>query len=444
MVTTDRRRVLMIAYLYPPCTAYPTAAARTSGFARYLPEFGWIPTVLVPERDMTCACDGCVTGSSEEADGSIDIVRVPVTPRALYRLRRAVIPDENQPDVGERQPERSGRRPSALEHALAPARALFETRTTWASEARRAAHTILRNQSFDALWTTSWPYLHLPLGAGLGRSYSIPWVADLRDPVGFVDGSRQPSDWIEEKRRRRYSHHLRNADAIVEVTEPLATRDSLWLGLPCTTVRSGYDPELWKRVTPLRVDDISTFTIVSSGAFYPGVNDPHPFMEGLATFASLKKTSDISVAMWYFGRQYKVVHTAAQRYGIGHLVRDGGFVRPEVFRAYLRGADLIGYFANATGQAGIPGGKLYEYLASGTPILAAPDADPWIREVIRSTSSGAAATEPTAISQFIGYYYEQWARGLEYKRPMADLTSHSILSSAGSLAALLDRLAPRP
>jgi len=38
------KRVLLIAYAYPPCTEI--GALRPAGLAKYLPRFGWEPTVL--------------------------------------------------------------------------------------------------------------------------------------------------------------------------------------------------------------------------------------------------------------------------------------------------------------------------------------------------------------------------------------------------------------
>ena len=41
------KRVLLIAYAYPPCSEI--GAIRPAGLAKYLPRFGWEPTVLTRE-----------------------------------------------------------------------------------------------------------------------------------------------------------------------------------------------------------------------------------------------------------------------------------------------------------------------------------------------------------------------------------------------------------
>src|SRR3954467_15390976 len=55
------RRVLMVGYWYPPAPG--AAAQRMEGFARYLPEYGWVPTV--------------VTSGAANPDDASTLLRVP-------------------------------------------------------------------------------------------------------------------------------------------------------------------------------------------------------------------------------------------------------------------------------------------------------------------------------------------------------------------------------
>ena len=53
METLDTtRRVLMIAYHYPPC-AISSGQQRTLSFSRHLPESGWEPIVLTVSQART-------------------------------------------------------------------------------------------------------------------------------------------------------------------------------------------------------------------------------------------------------------------------------------------------------------------------------------------------------------------------------------------------------
>ena len=61
-VASELRNVLVLTYDFPPCRA-PGAAVRTVKFVRYLPDFGWRPTVLcrADRRDAGVGSDGVVT-----------------------------------------------------------------------------------------------------------------------------------------------------------------------------------------------------------------------------------------------------------------------------------------------------------------------------------------------------------------------------------------------
>lgn len=439
------RRVLMIAYWYLPCSAYPTAAARTAGLARYLPEFGWRPTVLVPHLGIdTCDCGAC--GHTEATfDGrDVDVRRQAVRPRNAYRIRRALVGSPSRPTSRDRRSQEiSGNVPSTLERLLRPARALFETRTTWIPVVTTASRRLLEDQDFDAVWTTSGPYAHLAIGANLQRECGVPWVADLRDPVavyGVNESQRTMADRIEIRRRRSHRPDLRQAAAIVEVTEPLAEQDAAWLEREVETVRSGFDPEDWVGMAPVR-QSTDSFVILSSGAFYPGLVEPEPMLRGFAEFlADLDEDERRMACFVYMGRQFGWVAEVADRLGISTNVVDGGFAPPPDFRKKLREADVLALFANNSTLDGVPGGKLYEYIAAGPPIVAAPASDRWLGDLLETAGVGQMASDPATTARILLDHFQRWKHGRIGSHDIDAVADFSIRAGAGKLAAILDRV----
>src|SRR5205085_2237885 len=79
------RTVLMIAPFYPPCLAWPTAAARTASLSAALPEHGWQPFLIVPRfPGPTCTCHNCRLAVGK---APLD-VRAPITPIAEVSVQR--------------------------------------------------------------------------------------------------------------------------------------------------------------------------------------------------------------------------------------------------------------------------------------------------------------------------------------------------------------------
>ena len=71
---------------------------------------------------------------------------------------------------------------------------------------------------------------------------------------------------------------------------------------------------------------------------------------------------------------------------------DRGFVAPDRMPELIASASGLLLLTNEVGASGVPGGKFYEYLAAHRPILAVPDVDSFVREVLSRTGAGEAAS----------------------------------------------------
>ena len=177
-VVSELRNVLMLTYDFAPCRT-PGAAVRTVKFVRYLPEFGWRPTVL-------CRADRPDAGVP--SDG---VVAVP-TPF----------------------PERLSYQAAAW---------------GWAACVVRVARRLLIDGRFDLLYASGPPFPHVLAAAHLSRARSIPLVVDFRDAWSldpFEDGAwpkrvakRALCRWAYPTFERRI---FDAADAIVSNTPSMA------------------------------------------------------------------------------------------------------------------------------------------------------------------------------------------------------------------------------
>ena len=104
-------------------------------------------------------------------------------------------------------------------------------------------------------------------------------------------------------------------------------------------------------------------------------------------------------------------------------------------------ADLLLLLAPPTREGGMPGGKLYEYLAAGPPILAVDGTDPYVLQVLRDTGAGEGASTPDEIAGVLARRYESWRLGRAIPRQLDGLGSFTWSARAHQLADLLDSLA---
>ena len=162
MAVSAPRRILLVAYFYPPCR--DTGVLRPAAMAKWLRRLGHEVTVLT----TSAYGDG-------PQDASEDVVRTADAQRWRARLAG----------------QRLDRRPVRLAHLLGrphPAEQGARPRGRWSPPGcrspARAALRLQRERRFDCVITTSPPESAHAVGYALQRR-GVPWVADVRDAWTF-------------------------------------------------------------------------------------------------------------------------------------------------------------------------------------------------------------------------------------------------------------------
>ena len=433
-----RRSVLMFAYYFPPCVCWPTASMRAEGLATNLPQEGWDPIVVTRGNGCPCLESG---SSAVIADMSfqpdVDVRRVSVHPSLIERIWIA---------TGRwRKAGRVGRVAYRLLKPVRKARGLTEHRNDWQRRALAEGRALVRERDVHALWTTSGPYLTIGVGRSLQRRHRIPWVADLRDSI---TRERAWADLIGKVAghhlRRRWYRHLKKASAVVGVSPQEAEIDGRALDLEVHPLPSGFDLTTWESLRAAgepRSNRDERFRILYAGAFYGDrVELGGLVFRGLRRFVD-HETGQPPVSFTYIGPHGRYFSSEAAKHGCEDIAEDGSVVAPTDARRMMMQADLLLLLIPKTQEGGMPGGKLYEYLAAGPPILAVHDTDPYVMGVIRETRAGDGASTLEDIAEVIARRYEDWRMGRAVPRLLEGLTSFTWSSRAQQLAALLDSLA---
>jgi hypothetical protein len=101
-------------------------------------------------------------------------------------------------------------------------------------------------------------------------------------------------------------------------------------------------------------------------------------------------------------------------------------------------ADLLLLLIPPSREGGIPGGKLYEYLAAGPPILAVHGTDRFVMQTLNDVGAGDGASTPEAIADALARRYDDWRRGRSVRRPLAGLEAFTWSARAERLAGIID------
>lgn len=430
------KKVLLLAYYYPPLGGI--GSQRSQKFARYLPDYGWTPIVVTP-RDGSYFVDP--TLDDGRANG-VEIVRTP-SPNPVAALKRAATATFNG-----QYPTANGNAAArgALMEWVARAVRTFayipDGQVGWLPYATRAARQIFDRHDVDAIYSTSYPVTAHVAAARLKSETGKPWIADFRDLwtenhySDYTSGFRKRLDQVLE------SNMLDSADVLVTVSEPLArTLRSLTRGRKrVEVIGNGFDSHDFADIPRIRPD---RWTITYVGTFYGAKQDPSVFMEALGRLIDSGKVLRSDLQFNIVGERDSFVGDLVRRYGMEDVTTFTGFVpHGESLRHQVSSSLLLLVLHREMANPGVTTGKLYEYLGSGTPILAIVPPHFEAARIINETRAGVSieATDPAGIERCLLDSYYQFKTEKDQRRDAVDLSAYERKTGAARLAELLNEL----
>jgi glycosyltransferase involved in cell wall biosynthesis len=427
---TIRRNVLVIAYYFPPLGL--SGVQRTLKFVKYLPEYGWQPTVLTVEPSDWYPKDESFL--DELKDIGIRIVRT--HSRDILHLKRK---------KKSSSPPREWFR--ILASNISQTFMQPDNKIGWKKFALQAADDLIREPgapTFDAILATAPPYTDFLIGEELKRRYRIPLVVDYRDAwVG------NPFNFYATPFHRAYAakleaNALRSSDNIVVVhrkIKELLIRGYSFLGFEdVKIIPHGYDQEDFTAAR--KMDDPpprGKMRITHAGIFYEK-GTPRYFLEALAqVFERHPETRD-KIEACFVGQFRKEHLKLIRRPNLYNAVQTTGYLPHRQCVKYLLDSDVLWMMMFDTLRTP---GKVFEYIGARKPIIAsAPEGV--VRQVL-SEYGAAQITAPAdvpAIADAIYQYYVQWK---EHRLPVPDesfVQSYDRRSLTQELAKTLESVAP--
>lgn len=406
------RHLLLVSYFWPPFGG--AGVQRALKLAQAAPEFGWRVSVVAAQPHQTDAQDPSLL-TDQVATVPVQRVDHRRIGGRLWRLRSWTPPD-----------------PYRL----------------WKGPAAQAAMHIAASDPIDAVLSTSMPYTaHLvalqlcaQLDAENPEKRRLPWVADLRDPwtdnrfhAYYRGGSIRSRfrRWTDAKMERATYDR---AD-LVSVTSA-GLRDLLIRqhGLAPDRVilaRNGYDEADFAGVLPLPGTQNTAITataqnnprsaepmkLLFAGSMYAGYT-----IEAFFAALQLLRTqrADVSIELTAHTQSAGLLKRLCADFPLaGECVKTGPRVtHEEVVKLYGQADALV---LATLDHLSIPG-KLFEYIRSGTPVLAfaVPGAESWA--MLRDTGCGIAVPhdDVQAGAAAIGDLYDRWRDGKPLTQPVAE------------------------
>jgi glycosyltransferase involved in cell wall biosynthesis len=373
-------RILLMTYFFPP--AGGVSVQRALSLAKYLPADGCQLDVLTTRNGVYPVRDEALLG---EVPASVQIHRA-FTPEPPYGLRKRawnIIADPLRPAGPTTHLLSNVQRltKSMVQNVLFP-----DPQVLWNRWAFAAASELIRKRGYDTLVVTAPPFSSFLAGNRLKQRFpGLRLVSDFRDDwIGFflegVDalaGGRKRDAALRIERET-----VETADLVVAATE--ATLQDIRSRYPeqpaakFAVVHNGYDPDAL-RPCACEVTAGSRMVVTYVGTVY-GPCSPRHYLDAVD---SLPEEIRSRMETRFVGRVIDAEAAVLQRRN--SMVRSVGFVPHAEAVRHMSEADFLLLVIDDEKTLS---GKIFEYLATGKPVIALTPPAGESGRLIRATRSG--------------------------------------------------------
>lgn len=375
-----KKRLLIISYYWPPTGG--SGVQRWVKFSKYLPEHGWQPVIYTPENPERLAYDESLLADIPECAEVIR--RRIVEPYGLYRKLFGR-------SGGEVNPLNSSGKSlkSKLSRVLRGNLFIPDPRVSWVRGSVRFLKKYLREHPVDAVVTTGPPQsMHL-IGRGLKRSLGLPWIADFRDPWTrmFYYKHLCLSKFADRKHHRLEQGVLDEADLVLAVSPPVRDDFQAQTRTPVHLITNGYDEDDFPVREPGSRKD-GKFRIVHTGLFAADGN-PLKLWDALARRCREDEDFAQRLEIRLAGKTDAPVLEAIRERGLGAQLVDLGYLPHSRVVQEQQEADLLILpLRHEPEYAKVLPGKIFEYIASGRPVLGIGQEDGAAAAILRDSGAG--------------------------------------------------------
>ncbi|MBL7074893.1 glycosyltransferase family 4 protein [candidate division KSB1 bacterium] len=390
------KKVLMIAYHFPPLAGGGTF--RSLKFVKYLPEFGWLPTVITTNTKNYWAYDETLL---DEVPNRVKIIRAgELDPfylqivlskfglTSLYQLikDKLFIPDEK---IG------------------------------WLPIAYLQSKKELKKEKYDLIFSTSpTPCTHI-IAYYLKKLFNLPWVADYRD-LWTINPLYSHTKLFRVNRESRMETQLNSyADKVISVTAGNKNEIKNKFHLKdrkLALIYNGFDSQTLEEENNPDFISSKKFTISYTGSFY-GKRNPDAFLKALAWINLHHVNISDSIAANFCGKSDYDILNKAKKLGIDIFVKHMQFIHFEELQSIYRQSTVFLLIIQDVGKNALPA-KIFHYLSTLKPILAiVPDGE--AKLILKKSGLGffARPDDVESIRDQILYLYHLWKANRLHPEP---------------------------
>ena len=408
-----QKKILIISYYWPP--AGGPGVQRWLKFVKYLPDFGWEPTVFIPENPSYPIVDETL---QKDVPKNLKMIKTKIW--EPYQLAEKFGKDNKkfkagQFDVGENQSWKAKLSIFVRGNFFIP-----DARVFWVKPSVEFLEKYLKVNHYDVLVTTGPPHsLHL-IGLNLKKKLpNLKWIADFRDPWTEISYYKhlKLTKIADKKHRKLESEVFKNAD-ITLATSYTDAENFRKKGANAFCITNGFDVDA---STTLSMTEENSKTLPLSNSTtkftlsYIGVleqlRNPEILWETLNDLVQENADFKNDFELKFVGRLDDKILQKIESSALKNNLTNLGYQTHDVALKHMQDSTvlLMTNFPQESSKGIIPG-KIFEYLATGKTILSFGPKDADVEKILNETKAGKhfGYEEKENLKKFILESYENW------------------------------------
>ncbi|WP_300436111.1 glycosyltransferase family 4 protein [Christiangramia sp.] len=373
------KKVLIITYYWPP--AGGPGVQRWLKFVKYLRSFEIEPVVYVPENPSYPIIDKDL--EKEIPDETRIIKKKIFEPYSLASIFSKKETETISSGIIQKEENQS-----SIQKMMLYIRGNFfipDARKFWINPSVKFLEREIEKENFDVIITTGPPHsLHL-IGLKLKERLNIKWIADFRDPWTQI-GYHEKLKLTKSSRRKHEALEkqvLNSADHLITTSFTTKNEFISKTSTPIEVITNGFDSEINHSETKNE-----KFEIAHIGSLLSGRN-PENLWKALKELLDENAEFRNKFRLTLAGKlSEEVLESIRENKLQDHLANKGYVSHTRAIEMQREASVLLLIEINSEETRGIIPGKIFEYLASKSPILAIGPKNWDAQKIIAETDAG--------------------------------------------------------
>jgi len=436
------KRVLILTYYWPP--AGGPGVQRWLKFVKYLEGFGWKAHILTVKDGTYSALDQDL---EKEVPANITVYKTKSSdPFRFYNMLKGKKDGSVSVALINIDKKRS-----VVDRLAMYIRSNFfipDARKGWKKYACKAAFKIIASENIDLIVSTGPPHSTHLSGLKIKHKIDIPWLADLRDPwtTVYYNDMLPRSGRTKRIDKKLEDAVLKHADAVTVVSpgmqEEFADRNT-----HVNVVMNGFDmADMVSGKEEKESAGESEFSLVYTGNFKPNQHVP-TIWDGICELIREDEGFAKDFKLRFVGNVDSSVPEYFESKGVsGNLDLVSYVPHAEATRIMTSSSTLLFVVPQSGNNKLIITGKLFEYLASGRPVISVGPVDGDAAAILKDTARADMYdySEKEQFKQKLLSLYTDWKAGDGHLNSLDTgmLEKYSRRSSAQLMADIMNRITP--